>query len=76
MTITTYSKKIQGEPGNYGWAVRFDKTGGFVGINQYEKDDLKDRILLSPKQVKKLISFAGTKAKRVLTSANPQSPSR
>lgn len=49
---TYYSAVIKGTRGNYGMPVRFDKTDGYIGINQ-----LTDRILLSPAQVKALIAF-------------------
>ena len=54
---TYYSPDIQGDEGNYNQSVRFDKTGGYVGISQYETDILKDRVLLTPKQVEALIKF-------------------
>ena len=63
--ITMYSPNIDGDKGNYKWAVSFDKTGkagsilGFIGISQMdEHGDCKERVLLSPKQVKELIEFA------------------
>ena len=64
--ITTYSDKIPGEHGNYGWSVRFDNTGpadyihepGYIGIIQYdEHGNLKERVLLSPDQMEALIKF-------------------
>ena len=50
--VTRYSVKIKGDRGNYYWAVRFDMTdGGYLGITQYDENgELKDRVLLSPKQ--------------------------
>ncbi len=55
---TKYSDKIDGDRGNYGWPVRFDKTGrGYLGITQFDGETVKDRVLLSPKQVKALITF-------------------
>lgn len=54
---TYYSDKIDGERGNYGWPVRYDLTDGYVGITQTEGDVVKDRVLLSPKQVKELTRF-------------------
>ena len=60
MAITTYSDKIPGTTGNYNWPVRFDKTDGFIGITQLETDgSVKDRVLLSPKQIAKLQKFIG-----------------
>ncbi len=55
--VTTYGKEIRGARGNYYWSVRFDAIDGFIGICQYENGDLKDRILLSPKQVDELMAF-------------------
>jgi len=52
-----YSEKIEGTRGNYHWPVRFDYHGGFVGIDQWDGDKITDRVLLSPVQVKALISF-------------------
>lgn len=58
--ITTYSDKIQGNPTNYDWPVSFDKTDGYVGITQLETDgSVKDRVLLSPKQMTELLRFVG-----------------
>jgi hypothetical protein len=65
--ITIYSDNIPGNEGNYQWAVRFDKTRperhthepGYIGITQFDEDGkLKERVLLSPAQMKALISFA------------------
>lgn len=54
-----YSKKVEGNRGNYNWPVRFDITGnGYLGITQFEGDTVKDHVLLSPKQVHKLMVFA------------------
>lgn len=62
---TTYSEKIKGARGNYDWAVRFDLTDGYLGVNQYEGEKLKERILLSPAQVRELLNFVtGKKAAR------------
>lgn len=53
-----YSKKFPGDRGNYGWSVQFDITGrGYVGITQYNGDEVKDRVLLSPEQFKQLTVF-------------------
>lgn len=56
---TKYSKQIEGDRANYYWPVRFDVTDGFVGITQYQSttNDKIERVLLSPVQVKQLISF-------------------
>lgn len=59
--ITTYSKDIPGARGNYEWPVRFDVTDGFVGVTQFDGNKVKDRVLLSPEQVKKLIAFIKSK---------------
>lgn len=57
---TVYSEYITGERGNYQWSARFDMTGGrFLGITQSEDGNVKDRVLLSPKQVKELVDFIG-----------------
>ena len=53
--ITTYSEKIPGTRGNFGWSVRFDKADGFLGISQYKPEI--DRVLLSRQQVKALLLF-------------------
>lgn len=64
--ITTYSQKIAGDSGNYDWEVRFDNTGpikfshepGYIGITQFdEKGEFKERVLLSPNQVRELVAF-------------------
>lgn len=54
---TIYSDKVPGARGDYGWSASFDKTDGYVGINQHDGDKLTDRVLLSAKQVKELIAF-------------------
>ena len=55
---TTYSKKFKGDKGNYGWAVSFDVTDGYVGINQHA-DDGMGRVLMTPSQMKALLRFLG-----------------
>jgi hypothetical protein len=61
---TKYSQKIAGAKGNYDWSVRFDKTGdGFVGISQFDGERIKDRILLSPQQMRALAAFAAPLSK-------------
>jgi len=63
--LTTYSERIKGSPGNYGWQVRFDMTDGFLGITQIDGETVKDRVLLSPAQVRELLNFtAGKKTKQ------------
>ena len=57
---TSYSKNIAGAKGNYDWSVKFDRTGGFIGITQLDGARVKDRVLLSPKQMSELMAFAGT----------------
>lgn len=55
---TRYSVQIDGDKGNYGWAVRFDLSRGYLGINQYIfESDSDSRVLLSPKQVDGLLKF-------------------
>lgn len=61
--ITRYSARIEGARGNYKWPVRFDVTDGFLGISQIEDDKVKDRVLLSPKQVKAMTAFLKPAAK-------------
>lgn len=62
---TTYSEKVNGIPGNYDWEVRFDLTDGFLGITQYDGEAVKDRVLLSPGQVRELVNFiSGKKTSR------------
>jgi hypothetical protein len=57
-TQTKYSDKVAGDKGNYNWDVRFDLTEGkYLGITQYDGDVVKDRVLLTLKQVKALIAF-------------------
>lgn len=57
-TKTVYGDKIDGDEGNYRWTVRFDKNkAGYVGITQWEGTDVKDRVLLSPEQVRELRIF-------------------
>lgn len=56
---TYYSEKIEGARGNYDWPARFDVTDGYIGITQYDGEAVKDRVLLSPKQVKELLNFIG-----------------
>lgn len=57
--ITTYSEKIKGEPRNHDRPARFDLTDGFLGITQNCGIEI-DRVLLSPKQIRELISFIKT----------------
>jgi hypothetical protein len=58
--MTKYSATVPGTARNYNWPIRFDKTDGFVGITQLETDGrIKDRVLLSPKQITELLLFAG-----------------
>ena len=53
-----YSKNIPGDSGNYDWAVSFDFSQGYVGINQIQNGNkAEDRVLLSAKQVEALIAF-------------------
>lgn len=60
--LTTYSEKVRGASGNYGWQVRFDLTDNeYLGITQFDGETVKDRVLLSPAQVKELVSFVSGK---------------
>lgn len=55
---TKYSEQFEGDRGNYGWPVCFDKTGrGYIGITQLNGNKVKDRVLLSPEQAKQLAVF-------------------
>lgn len=55
---TYYSTKVAGNPGNHNWGVRFDVTGrGYLGITQFDGEEVKDRVLLSPKQTDELFTF-------------------
>lgn len=58
---TTYSEKIKGARGNYGWLARFDITNGYLGITQFEGEKVNDRVLLSPAQVQELLDFISRK---------------
>lgn len=64
MTTTTYSESIKGARGNYHWPVRFDNSGGYIGITQTEDGKVRDRVLLSPNQVEELIAFVALPKKR------------
>lgn len=65
MDTTTYSDEIKGERRNYNWSVGFDwTTGGFLGITQKDGADVKDRVLLSPEQVKELTAFIDANKRR------------
>lgn len=62
MERTHYSDEIKGERRNYNWTATFDwTTGGFLGITQKDGGDVKDRVLLSPKQVEELLAFVKTR---------------
>ena len=62
---TYYSEKIRGAQGNYGWAVGFDITDGYIGITQFDGETVKDRVLLSPAQARELVEFiTGKKSSR------------
>lgn len=54
---TKYSDKIPGDRGNYKWSVQLDLTDGYLGITQFDGDEVKERVLLSPKQVEALLDF-------------------
>lgn len=54
---TVYSDEIKGTRSNYHWPVRFELSGGYLGISQTKDDRSIERVLLSPKQVKALIAF-------------------
>jgi len=67
MDVMSYSDKIPGDKHNYKWAVRFDNTGpadyvhepGYIGVTQFDEEgNLKERVLLSPKQMDALIKFS------------------
>lgn len=54
---TVYSDRIKGAPRNYNWPVRLDITDGYLGITQFDGEKVKDRVLLSPAQVRELLKF-------------------
>jgi hypothetical protein len=58
---THYSEPVDGDEGNYKWAVRFDKTRGYIGITQYEDGKFKERVLLTRKQFRALVKFVGVR---------------
>jgi hypothetical protein len=67
MSDTRYSAKFPGVRANFGQPVRFDLTAGFLGITQWDAPDAKtvrDRVLLSRKQVDALLAFLGAERKR------------
>lgn len=64
--LTTYSEKINGNPGNHGWLVGFDVTDGYLGITQFDGNTVGDRVLLSPTQVKELVRFVAAECRKVL----------
>ena len=55
--ITHYSEKLDGEPANHNLVARYDITDGLLGVTQWDGDTVKDRVLLSPNQVKELLAF-------------------
>lgn len=56
--LTRESEPVAGARGNWHWPVRYDLTSGYLGITQYETDGaVKDRVLLSPDQVRALVAF-------------------
>jgi hypothetical protein len=58
--VTRYSDKFPGDTGNYNWVVRFDVSKrGYLGITQFDGIEVKERVLLSPSQVKQLLKFLG-----------------
>lgn len=62
---TDYSNKIAGSRRNYNWPVRFDMSGtGFLGISQFKNGEPKERVLLSPEQVKALLAFVRSRQRR------------
>jgi hypothetical protein len=63
MNKIRYSKDVPGETGNYLWPVKFDEARGFVGISQRHNEEggVIDRVLLSPKQVRALLTFVSKK---------------
>ena len=56
--ITHYSDPIAGERSNHNWGVRYDWTDGILGVTQRDDNGaFKDRVLLSPTQVRALLAF-------------------
>lgn len=60
---TRYSDKIEGNRGNFNWSAKYDLTNGYLGLTQAEGDEVKDRVLLSPAQVKELTEFIERKGR-------------
>lgn len=58
MIDTRYSNEIEGSDGNYHWPARFRKhTGGYIGIDQTHDSGKIESVLLSPSQVRALMTF-------------------
>lgn len=55
---TVYSFSFRGDRGNFGHAVKFDATDGYIGISQLRGgNDCIDRVLLTPSQFEALVKF-------------------
>lgn len=64
---TYYSERFDGNDRNYHLTLELDYTDGFLGLSQTEEGSshVRDRILLSPQQVKLMLAFiANPKAKQ------------
>ena len=65
---TEYSETVKGEPGNYNWPVRFDKTGQWIRISQDQNGLVPAHatVLLSKKQYEALLEFVDELAEESL----------
>ncbi len=66
---TTYSPEISGRDHCYDWPVRFDRSGGYIGITQttdLEHDPIQ-RVLLSRSQVAALRKFLEPRRKNAMS---------
>lgn len=57
MNNTKYSDDVEGDDGNFNQVTKFDKTSGYLGITQRETHGTFQRVLLTPRQVKKMLIF-------------------
>lgn len=62
---TKYSDSVKGDKGNHNQDARFDLSGGYLGVTQWDGDKVTDRVLLTPKQVTEMAAFVeANKARR------------
>jgi hypothetical protein len=57
LNTTEYSDEFAGNKRNYNLPVRFDLTGGYLGITQSPGSGHSERVLLTPAQVRRLIGW-------------------